>query len=223
MATPGPPSGAATVAAGAWRIVRALLHPVVLIFDTAALFSYLSGDTVRAAYFLLVGVALATDRATRRREAGSVPRARQRPPTAGFAAETAGYRRTATHRLLAVTVAVGAAYALVVGTFQRYSIPATVFVTALCAVAILAAWRTSATSETEPLRLDPAGVAAWVFIALGMSALELTSLYLQPTLMTDSYAHPTLSYLANTLLASWPGRSAVIFAWLAFGWFLARL
>ena len=51
---------------------------------------------------------------------------------------------------------------------------------------------------------------------------ELIALALQPTLGTDSPAHPTLSYLANPVLASVPGRPAVLFGWLALGWYLAR-
>jgi hypothetical protein len=56
----------------------------------------------------------------------------------------------------------------------------------------------------------------------GAAVWELTALYLQPSLHTDSYAHPTLSVLANPVLHSVPGRAAVLFAWLAFGWYLAR-
>jgi hypothetical protein len=65
-------------------------------------------------------------------------------------------------------------------------------------------------------------VAPWAFVWAGASVWELTTLYLQPNLDTDSYAHPTLTYLANPILASVPGRSAVLFGWLAFGWYLAR-
>jgi hypothetical protein len=65
-------------------------------------------------------------------------------------------------------------------------------------------------------------VAAWAFVWVGASVWEVAALFLQPTLSTDSYAHPTLSYLANTVLATMPGRSVVAFGWLAFGWYLAR-
>jgi hypothetical protein len=51
---------------------------------------------------------------------------------------------------------------------------------------------------------------------------ELTQLLLQPTLTTDSYAHPTISVLTDPLLASHVGRSILLFVWLAAGWFLVR-
>ena len=57
-------------------------------------------------------------------------------------------------------------------------------------------------------------------VALGL--FELTNLLLQPSLTTDSYAHPTLSVMTDPVLASHPGRSAVLFLWLALGWFLFR-
>jgi hypothetical protein len=65
-------------------------------------------------------------------------------------------------------------------------------------------------------------VSADTVVWAGASVWELTPLYLQPNLATDSNAHPTLSYLADPLLASVAGRSAVLFGWLAFGWYLAR-
>jgi len=51
---------------------------------------------------------------------------------------------------------------------------------------------------------------------------ELTQLLLQPTLTTDSYAHPTISVLTDPVLASHVGRSILLFVWLAVGWFLVR-
>ena len=61
---------------------------------------------------------------------------------------------------------------------------------------------------------------AWaaVFVTLGL--WELTQLLLQPTLTTDSYAHPTISVLSDPVLATHPGRSIALFVWLALGWFL---
>ena len=90
------------------------------------------------------------------------------------------------------------------------------------AFAVLVAWRVSAESQAEPGRLTRAGMAAWAVLLAGVSIWELTALFLQPSLSTDSYAHPTLSYLANPVLASAPGRSVVLFLWLASGWYLAR-
>jgi hypothetical protein len=69
----GAPSGGRTSTRhAAWRdrgefatFPRGLAHPVTLTFLIAAYFSYVSGDTVRAAYLLAVGLALAWDRARR--------------------------------------------------------------------------------------------------------------------------------------------------------------
>jgi hypothetical protein len=59
-----------------------------------------------------------------------------------------------------------------------------------------------------------------VFVALGL--WELTQLLLQPSLTTDSQAHPTLSVLTDPVLGTHPGRSIALFAWAAFGWFLLQ-
>jgi hypothetical protein len=188
---------------------------MVLVFFVAAYFSRLSGDTVRAGYFVVVGLALAWDRAARR----------DLPPDGGatFSGDSVARRRAATATVVAAAGMGGLAYAFLVGSFQRYSVPATIAITTLAAAALVVAWRTSAGSAAPPSRLNPAGLVAWAAVAVGAGAWELIALYMQPTLTTDSPAHPTLSYLANGLLASWPGRSAVIFCWLAFGWYLTRL
>ena len=59
MAAPAPNARRAAFAASRWQLPRRLVHPLVLTFLTAALFSYLAADTVRAACLLAVGLALA--------------------------------------------------------------------------------------------------------------------------------------------------------------------
>jgi hypothetical protein len=218
------------VAGSPRRFLRGLVHPMVLIFFFAGIFSYLSGDTVRAVYFLVVGLALAADRASAR-AAEARDRGNRRDDEAErglgsaavFSSDSLQRRRAATSKLVAAAAVGGLVYAVVVGSFQRYSVPATIAITALAAFAVVSAWRTSAGSSAAPARLDPLGLAAWAILGVGAATWELAALFLQPTLRTDSPAHPTLSYLADGLLANWPGRSVVIFAWLAFGWYLARL
>lgn len=213
-------------AAALRRCPRAVVHPVVLTFAIAAYFSYVSGDTVRAGYLLAAGLALAWDHARRRgpRSSRAVTSERPRRPDRlpVFSPESAERRRAAMGRLLIPAVLAAAGYAAIVGLFQRYSWPATIAVCIPAAAGVLVAWRVSAGSDSEPERLSWAGVAPWAFVWAGAAAWELTALYLQPNLDTDSYAHPTLSFLANPVLASAPGRSAVLFGWLAFGWYLAR-
>jgi len=71
-----------------------------------------------------------------------------------------------------------------------------------------------------PEPLDTLGALAWgaVFVAAGL--LELASLLMQPSIRTASYAHPTLSYLMDPVLASHGGRSITLLVWLGIGWFL---
>ena len=226
MAAPAPNGRRAAFAASLWQFPRRLVHPLVLTFLTAALFSYLAADTVRAACLLAVGLALAWDRARSRAPlpscgAGKSGRGTAHPVTA-FSDASAGQRRAAMGRLLVPAVAVAVAYSSIVGWLQRYSWPATISVAIPCAFAVLIAWRVSADAQTEPEPLTRAGIAAWAVLVAGASAWELTALFLQPALSTDSYAHPTLSYLANPILAAAPGRSVVLFLWLACGWYLAR-
>jgi len=213
-------------AASLRRFPRGLAHPVVLTFLVAAYFSFVSGDSVRAVYLLAVGLALAWDRARHRAPAPAAMAAGQDTGRLGrmavFSHESAERRRAAMTGLLIPALITGLAYALVVGSFQRYSWPATIAVCIPAAAGVIVAWWVSAGSESEPGRLSRAGVAAWAVVWVGASAWELTALYLQPSLSTDSYAHPTLSYLADPVLASVPGRAVVLFGWLAFGWYLAR-
>ncbi|HCU96898.1 MAG TPA: hypothetical protein DHU96_30970 [Actinobacteria bacterium] len=212
--------------AGLPRLLLALVHPVVLTFVIGAVFSYLSGDTFRAAYLLVIGLALVWDHARRRvpqphaAAAGNGSGSPERGTV--FSHDSADLRRAAMRRLLIPAVIAAVAFSAIVGLFQRYSWPATILVAAPAIAGVLVAWWVSAGSQHEPGRLSAVGVAAWAFVWVGASVWELTALFLQPTLHTDSYAHPTLSYLANAVLGSAPGRSAVLFSWLAFGWYLAR-
>ncbi|HEV2377216.1 MAG TPA: hypothetical protein VGS19_34270 [Streptosporangiaceae bacterium] len=190
--------------------VLAVVHPVVFTFLIAAVFSYLTGDTVRAGYLGVVGLALVWDHA----------RSRGRPPLApGMPVER---RRAVMDRLLLPAVVAGLVFAVSVGLLKRYSWPATISVTAVAAVAVLAAWVVSAGSTDPPKKLGWVGVSAWTAVLVGAAGWELTALFLQPALTTNSYAHPTLSNLMDPVLASVPGRASVLFAWLALGWYLAR-
>lgn len=209
--------------------VADVVHPIVLAFLAAAFFSRLSGDQVRAIYFAVVGILLAADRLAGRNRQRSVaagpggPGAMAAVAGPAFSPDSVLRRRAATSRLLVIALPAGVAYAVVVGEFRPYTNPATISITLLAAAAILVAWRTSGGSTTEPERLNRMGMTAWGLLLLGFGVWELIALFMQPTMTTDSPAHPTLSYLANGLLHAWPGRSAVLFVWLALGWYLARL
>ena len=119
-------------------------------------------------------------------------------------------------------VACGALYAVVVGSFARFSWPATAAVTGLGALVILIGWPGPVRSRPVPGRLPLPGTALWGGVLAAGGLWELWSLFQQPSLSQTSYAHPTLSALTDPLLAGQPGRALVLAAWLLFGWYLVR-
>jgi hypothetical protein len=142
-------------------------------------------------------------------------------------AATAGDRRSgglARRRPLVILggLACGAVYALVVGSFARYSWPATVPVIVLGTVVVMIGWR-------GPRRLRPvwgpvpvAGAVLWGAVFVAGCLWELSSLLEQPNLATSSYTHPTISTLTDPLLSTMTGRAVVLAAWLGLGWFLVE-
>ncbi|TMK85214.1 MAG: hypothetical protein E6G44_07885 [Actinobacteria bacterium] len=116
----------------------------------------------------------------------------------------------------------GSAYVVVVGGFGRYSWPATVAVLCPAAGVLLIAWRGDLNQPAASRKLDPIGAIAWASVFVALAIWELTELLLQPSLRTDSYAHPTISVLTDPVLATHLGRSIVLSLWLALGWFLVQ-
>jgi hypothetical protein len=140
-------------------------------------------------------------------------------PQAGGPQATARQRRPA---LIAAGLTGGFLYAVVVGSFSRYSWPATVAVAGLGAVVVAIGWR--GPRHTRPARPRPPliGLALWGAVAVAACLWELWSLLEQPNLATSSYTHPTISTLTDPVLSTWAGRSIVLAAWLALGWFLVE-
>jgi hypothetical protein len=141
-------------------------------------------------------------------------------------ASTGGVTRsgaTARRRLVILGgLACGAVYALVVGSFTRYSWPATVPVILLGTGVVMIGWR-------GPRRLRPvsgpvpiAGAVLWGVVFVAGCLWELSSLLEQPNLATSSYTHPTISTLTDPLLSTMTGRAVVLAAWLGLGWFLVE-
>ena len=94
----------------------------------------------------------------------------------------------------------------------------------LCPAAgvLLIAWRGNLNKSAGSRKLDPIGALAWASVFVALAIWELTELLLQPSLRTDSYAHPTISVLTDPVLATHLGRSIVLSLWLALGWFLVQ-
>jgi hypothetical protein len=184
--------------------------PVVTILLLAGIFDGLSGNPVHAILLFAVAAALGRDAIRSRRPA---------PASAEPAASHALVERAAPPR--AVTVILAVAFSLIVGSFGRYSWPATTAVLFPAAVGLAIAWRGPRHGVgPDPGKLDPAGAMAWVAVFVTLALWELTNLLLQPSLTTDSAAHPTISVMTDPILASHAGRSVAVLGWLLFGWFL---
>ena len=206
---------AARPAGRALAALSGLREPVVWVLLLIAFFTAISGKPVDGVLMLIVATGLAWDagrRALRHPGAGAGPVARpsRRP----------GGRR----RLLAVAalLAGGAAYAGVVGSFSRYSWPVTACIIVLGTIVVLIGWHGPIRARPEGGRLPVAGTLAWVAVLVAGCLWELNALLEQPSITTDSYAHPTISTLTDPVLAASPGRAVVLFAWLAFGWYLVK-
>jgi hypothetical protein len=177
---------------------------VIAILTLAGIFDALSGNPIHGV--LLIGAAAVLVReAVRSPDPRSTNRGLTVPAPPGW-----------------ILIMTGLLYAVLIGEFGRYSWPATVAVLAPGAAALFLAWRAPERGVDEAPAITLRGALSWagVFVTLGL--WELVQLLLQPSLSTDSYAHPTISVLSDPVLASDLGRAIVLFAWLAFGWFLVR-
>jgi hypothetical protein len=218
--------------------------PVVWILLAIAFFTSISGKPVDGGLLLIVAVGLAWDagrRALRSPEAARSPEA-GRHTAAGDGAEAGrhlaagdgaearsgtvagpagryGSRRALT---VAALLACGAAYAGVVGSFIRYSWPATAGIVGLGTVVVVIGWQGPRRDHPARGSLPVAGTLAWVAVLVTGCLWELGALLEQPSLTTDSYSHPTISTLTDPVLATSPGRAVVLLAWLAFGWYLVE-
>jgi hypothetical protein len=197
-------------------------EPVVWILLAIAFFTSISGKPVDGVLMLIVAIGLAWDAGRRARApaasarpAGSV---RQGADGAGSAGRAAGRRRL----LVLALLAGGAVYAGVMGSFIRYSWPVTAGIIGLGTVVVLIGWHGPLRHRPARGRLPVAGTLAWGVVLVAGCLWELAALLQQPSITTDSYAHPTISTLTDPVLAGSPGRAAVLAAWLALGWYLVE-
>ena len=190
------------------RRLATFRDPVVPILILAGIFDWLSGNPIHSLLLFAVAVALVRD-ATFNPEADA-----PRTSTRGLPAPP-----------LWLLVMVGLLYAVLIGEFGRYSWPATAAVIAPAGAGLVFAWHGPSRPRAVPRPIRPtarAGAVAWVSLFIALGLWELSALLLQPTLTTDSYAHPTISVLTDPVLATHLGRSIALFAWLAAGWFLVE-
>lgn len=220
-------------------ILRGCRHPVVVILLLISFFAAISGKPLDGALTLVVAIPLARDAGRDRPALATTGNTSVREPALATAGHTsvrepalAAAGEAAVHgpahaarrkRLLAVLALPGGAlYALVVGSFIRYSWPATIAVVVVGALAVGRGWRGPVLLRADPGPLPRAGAALWAGLLVAGGLWELFALLRQPSLATSSYAHPTISTLTDPLLAGAPGRALVLAAWLALGWALVR-
>jgi len=219
----GPGCAEAVVVPGrpASRVIAAtagLREPVVWVLLAIAFFTAISGKPVDGVLMLLVASGLAWDagrRALRHPGAGDG----QAPAVAWPAGRPGGRLRLA---VVAGLLAGGAVYAGVVGSFSRYSWPATAGIIGLGTVVVLIGWHGPVRARPAGGRLPVAGTLVWIAVLVAGCLWELAALLQQPSLTTDSYPHPTISTLTDPVLSTSPGRSVLLFAWLALGWYLVE-
>jgi len=197
-----------------------LREPVVVILLLIAFFTWISGKPLDGMLMLAVGLSLAADAARRARQDGPP----ESSPAGGGPQDFVAAPATAGRRLLLALalLAGGALYVLVVGSFSRYSWPATVPVVALGAAVVVTGWRGPRHCRPAPAKLPATGLALWGLVLVAGCLWELSALLGQPTLTTSSYAHPTISTLTDPVLSTWAGRSIVLAGWLGLGWFLVE-
>lgn len=184
---------------------RAVREPVIPMLVTAGVFDLISGAPITHGGMLIaVAVGLALD-AVRRRSAAARPVERSR-----------ALEVRASPRWLVGVVA----YAVVVGSFERYSWPASVAVLVPAAAGVVLAWEGPMRERSREVRIGPRGALPWAAVVVAFAAWELTNLFLQPSLTEGSYDHPTFSVLMDPVLATHAGRSVVLALWLLLGWFL---
>ena len=213
-------AGPARPAARAIGVLAGFREPVVLVLLAIAFFTYISGKPVDGVLMVIVAAGLAWDAGRRARAGRGVSDAGR----AVDAPELSPGRARGRRRFLGITalLAGGAVFAGVVGSFIRYSWPATAGIIGLGTVVVLIGWHGPLRQRQVRGRRAVVGTLMWAVVLVFGCLWELAALLLQPSITTDSYAHPTISTLTDPVLATSPGRSLVLAAWLAFGWYLVE-
>jgi hypothetical protein len=196
-------------------LLSGLGQPIVLILLLIAFFTTISGKPLDGFLMLTVASLLVWDAARTR-----LGYQQMRMPGAALAPAPPARR---SRRLLVggSWASAGLVYAGIVGSFKRYSWPATGAVVALGCLMVAIGWQGPQRDRARLTGTALRRVWLWAVVLVAGGLWELSSLLQQPHLTTDSYAHPTISALTDPLLASHPGRSLALGGWLLIGWFLA--
>lgn len=183
-------------------------QPIVAILLAISFMTVISGKPVDGLLLFVVATALAMDAGARMEAPGqSAWRLREdRLPT----------------RVLVPGVAAAVVYSLTVGSFDRYSWPATAGVVGVGASVVVVGWGGPVRRRAVPGKFSPSGVFNWASLLVLAGIWELIALLGQPDIETSSYAHPTISTLTDPLLAHSLGRAVALLAWLGLGFFLVE-
>jgi hypothetical protein len=218
--------------------VSGVRQPIVIVLLLIAFFSAIAGKPLDGLLMLLVAIGLAWDARKRSGEAVTVAQtavAAGRAPVPEGGALAAGEAAAEHPRSLSLPgreslgrtsgtalLVAGVLYAAVVGSFSRYSWPATIAVVGVGAAVVVIGWHGPVRRRPDPGPLPRAGAALWGGVLLAGSLWELASLARQPSLDVTSWAHPTISALTDPVLAGHPGRTLVLGVWLLLGYYLVR-
>ena len=194
--------------APARAVADASLDPLFWVLALAGFFDGISDNWLHA--LVLLGAAAAVWWDTWARASG-------RPVRASVPLLDAG---RPTRAWLVLVVLAAAAFSIVVGGFERYTWPPTLAVLMLSVAVLGVGWRGSLRPGPVPARIGRRSALAWSALLVVAGLWELAALLLQPSLQQGSAAHPTVSYLMDTVLAGHAGRSVTLALWLALGWFL---
>ena len=217
--------------------VPGIRQPIVIVLLLIAFFSAISGKPLDGLLMLLVAAGLAWEAArVSSREAaaappggpGSLPQpglsaaVSAEPAAAPSAQVSRPLRGWQTATATAALVAGGVVYAVIVGSFTRFSWPATMAVVGLATLVVVIGWQGPLHPRPDPGPLPMPGTALWGGVLLAGGLWELAALAQQPSLDDTSYAHPTLSALTDPVLTGHFGRSLALAVWLLIGGSLVR-
>ena len=128
--------------------------------------------------------------------------------------------RRPSRQLVLLGLIAAIAYALIVGSFSRYSWPATFGIVVLGMFVVVIGWGGPLRHRRIPGKFSRTGTLIWSTLLVTCGLWELSALLMQPNFETSSWAHPTISTLTDPLLATPLGRSFALLGWVGLGLFL---